>query len=319
MAGEVSAAQARTGQKDWRRALTFTVFAAVVVIVALVTHANWEEYAALLGNARLLPLAGALFAGLVGQFLNTVIAHESLKVDGEQIPLRSVYRIISVGGLAKFIPGGVWQIGSQYGLGRAEGLGFRRSMLAWIEPTAFNITVGGGLALLAATTVGYGIAAPVLIVSAALAFVASTNPVRHAIYRRVRLIPADYTPSSRFAGWPSRFTLTVAIIVTTGLAGMLVISAFRLSPSPNLAGAVAAFVGAWVVGVLAFPIPGGLGVREGALVLALAPWLPAHQAVLVAAASRLVAIAAELIAAVVGAVIQPGTHPDQSERAAPNA
>lgn len=293
------------GDRRWRRALTLGIVGAVVAVVGFVAINNWDEYRGLLRDAGLLPLIGALALAILGHFLNTVIAHRSLQVDGSQIRLRSVYRINSVGGLAKFIPGGVWQIGSQYGMGKTEGLGFRHSMLAWIEPTAFNVTVGAGLACFAATTVGYGIPIPLLLVGGTLALVASTNPVRYWIYRLIRLIPPNQSPPSAFAGWPSRFGLTVVIIATTGLGGLLIITAFGL-PSPGFAGSVAAFVGSWVIGVLVFPIPGGLGVREGALVIALSPWMSGPEAVLVATAGRLVAIAAELLAAMLGAAIRPG-------------
>jgi len=295
---------ARRTRKQWERVVSWLVVIATLAIAALIAVVYWDEYRVLLASTRVLPLVGAFTAGLVGQFLNVSIAHKSLSVEGTRLPLRSVYRIVSVGGLAKYIPGGVWQIGSQAGLGHAAGLTFRHSMLVWIEPTAFNITVGGGLALLAATQVDYDIPTLLLLLGAATAFVASTNRVRYAIYRLIRLIPKDrQTPPTSLTGWVSQFSLTGVIVALTGLGGILVISAFGLQSEISFVGSVAAFVGAWVIGFLAFPIPGGIGVREGALVFALTPWMPPHEAVLVAAASRLVAITAELASGLIGAAI----------------
>ncbi len=294
----------RDGRSRWERVVSGLVVIATLAIAALVAIVYWDEYRVLLASTLLLPLVGAFAAGLVGQFLNVAIAHRSLSVEGTLLPLRAVYRIISVGGLAKYIPGGVWQIGSQAGLGRAAGLTFRHSMLAWIEPTAFNITVGGGLALLAATQVDYGIPTLFLLLGAAAAFLASTNRIRYAIYRLIRLIPKNrQTPPSSLGGWVSQFSLTGLVVALTGLGGVLITSAFGLQSEVSFVGSVAAFVGAWVIGFLAFPIPGGIGVREGALVFALAPWMPPHEAVLVAAASRLVATAAELVSGLIGAAI----------------
>lgn len=299
-------AQRRT-PRTWELIVRWAVVVAALVVVAVVAVASWTEWAALLAAARPGLLLLALAAGVVGQYLNVIIAHESLRVTGTPVPLRAVYRMIAVGGLAKFIPGGVWQVGSQYGLGKAEGLGFRSSMLAWIEPTAFNITIGSAFALLAATTVDYGIPPILLIVGALAALAVSTNPIRHWIYRLVRLAPPGSAQPGRMDGWPFRAGVAAAIIGLTGVGGMLVVGAFGIEPSPGFLGSVAAFVGAWAVGVLVFPVPGGLGIREGALVLALAPWMPAHEAVLIAASSRLVAVAAELLAALVGVVIAPGS------------
>lgn len=292
-----------SGRKPWERVLAVTVIVATLVTMVWVGVVNWDEYRSLLMSLSLLPLLGALAAGLLGQFLSVAIANISLATEGAPLSLASTYRLIAVGGLAKYIPGGFWQIGSQAGLGRAAGLGFRHSMLVWIEPTAYNVTVGAGLALLAATQVDYGLPDLLLVAGAILAFVASTNRVRYTIYRLVRLIPSDRPVPELRTAWPRQFLLTVAVIALTGAAGMLVVSAFELDATVGYLGSVAAFVGAWVVGFLAIPIPGGIGVREGALVFALAPWMPAHQAVLVAAASRLVATAGELISGLAGVAL----------------
>lgn len=290
----------QVSRKRWERVLTATIMVAVLVTVVWVAAANWDAYRTLVQSLNPVHLLGALAAGLIGQFLNVVIAHISLRGEGAQLSLASTYRLITVGGLAKYIPGSVWQIGSQAGLGRAAGLNFRHSMLAWIEPTVFNITVGSGFALLAATQVEYGLPDLFLIPVGLLALIASMNPFRYAVYRLVRLIPRN-NPGPRIrTGWPQQFLLTAAIIALTGAGGMLVVSAFELESSIGFTGSVVAFVGAWVVGFLAFPIPGGIGVREGALVLALAPWIPAHEAVLIAAASRLVAITGELVSGLAG-------------------
>lgn len=289
---------------SWRRIASVITIIAVIAIVVAVGSANWDSYRELLRNARPLPLAGALLAGLAGHMLNTLIAHDSLRLEGAPLPFQAVYRVNSVAGLAKFLPGGVWQIGSQYGVGRTEGLGFRHSMLAWLEPTAFNVTIGSGLALLAATQVDYGIPAALLVIGSAVALLASTNPIRYRLYRMIRVMPRDQAIPAAFVGWPLRAGLTALVIAASGLGGLWVIAAFGLE-SPGFVGSVAAFVGAWVVGVLVFPIPGGLGVREGALVLALSPWMSAADALLVAAAARLVGLAAELLAALVSVAIRP--------------
>lgn len=285
----------------WRHWIALVVVLSTLTAVGVIGYNNWDEYRVLLSTAGLLPLGGAILVGIAGQALNSAIAQKSLAEEGASLPLTSVFRLNAIAGLAKYVPGGVWQIGSQAALGGTAGLRFRHSMMAWIEPTAFNITVGGAIALLAATQVGYGISASVLLAAALLAFLASTNPARYAVYRLVRLVPKDRkSPPLAFKGWPTQVILTVLVIALTGLGGLLVTVAFDTVSNPGYVGSVAAFVGAWVVGFLAFPVPGGIGVREGVLVLALAPWMPPLEAVLIAAASRLVATAAELASGLIG-------------------
>jgi uncharacterized membrane protein YbhN (UPF0104 family) len=56
---------------------------------------------------------------------------------------------------------------------------------------------------------------------------------------------------------------------------------------------------AWIVGLLAFVAPGGLGVREGVLAALLSGLLPGGMAVVVALASRVWITAVELVCAAV--------------------
>lgn len=271
-----------------------------VVVVVVVTR-RWSEFATLLESARWVPLSIAGLILMIGSALSVVVAHQALRSDGISISYRSVYRLVAVAGLAKFIPGGFWQVGSQYGLGRGEGLNFRQSMLAWVEPSAFNLTIGGSMALTAAAFVDYGMPAYVLIPAAIIALATSTNPVRHWFYRTARLVARDAPHPPILAGWPSRAGVTALAVVSSGVSGMLITSSFDLASAPGFVGSLAAFVGAWAIGFLFFPVPGGLGVREGALTVLLSPWMPAHEALLVAAASRLIAVVGELAAALVGA------------------
>ena len=64
------------------------------------------------------------------------------------------------------------------------------------------------------------------------------------------------------------------------------------------------FLLAWVVSMLAFVFPSGLGVREGAFAVVLSARLPASAAVSLAAASRLLVTAVEL--AVILALVLAG-------------
>jgi len=56
---------------------------------------------------------------------------------------------------------------------------------------------------------------------------------------------------------------------------------------PPVSATIGAFTFAWAVGYIVILTPGGLGVREGSLVLALSPWMPVSLAVIVAGLARL--------------------------------
>jgi glycosyltransferase 2 family protein len=88
----------------------------------------------------------------------------------------------------------------------------------------------------------------------------------------------------------------------TGLAfAALVASVHRLEPG-EVPLVVAAYAAAYAVGFLSLLTPAGLGVREGVLVVALSPVLPAGPALVVALVSRLWMMAVELAGAAVAHV-----------------
>ena len=69
---------------------------------------------------------------------------------------------------------------------------------------------------------------------------------------------------------------------------------------------LAAFVAAWTLGFVSFITPGGLGVREAALVGLLSPFLSVSEATAVALVSRITWTAVEMTGAAVGVWIGAG-------------
>jgi hypothetical protein len=104
------------------------------------------------------------------------------------------------------------------------------------------------------------------------------------------LVPAPGTVALLTVGYAAYWAVT-------GLAfAALVASAYRLAPG-DVPLVVAAYAAAYAVGFLSLLTPAGLGVREGVLVIALAPVLPAGPALVVALVSRVWTMLAELAGA----------------------
>jgi hypothetical protein len=72
-----------------------------------------------------------------------------------------------------------------------------------------------------------------------------------------------------------------------------------------LALSVGGYALAWTAGFLVLVLPAGAGVREGVLVLALAPALPREAALVLAVVARLLATVADLVWAGVGVALRP--------------
>jgi hypothetical protein len=125
-----------------------------------------------------------------------------------------------------------------------------------------------------------------------------------------RAIPARDGRDAGGASVTAATGLPVRVLVASIGANMLAWVAYGASlcallygvlpsvgPELTLARAIGGFGAAYVAGVLAVLAPGGLGVREGLLVLLLAPAVGEGAALLVALGSRILFTVAELVAA----------------------
>lgn len=99
-------------------------------------------------------------------------------------------------------------------------------------------------------------------------------------------------------GW---FALAMALFAAGTALSVRAVAGARSGAIPFLSGG---FLLAWVLSMVAFVFPSGLGIREGAFAVVLARHLPSAVAISVAAASRLVLTLVEL--AVVGALVVLG-------------
>lgn len=105
--------------------------------------------------------------------------------------------------------------------------------------------------------------------------------------------------------FPLHLTLKVFFVymlsmAAYGLSGWALCKALRLGADLGAFQVVCAFVTAWTVGFLSFLTPGGLGVREGLLVLLLASPASAPQFMAFSILSRLTWIVVELFGALLG-------------------
>jgi hypothetical protein len=116
------------------------------------------------------------------------------------------------------------------------------------------------------------------------------------------LIPLGRGQVAALLAW---FSLTMGLLaVGTGLG----IRAVAGGQAGSVAFIGLGFLLAWVVSMLAFVFPSGLGVREGAFAVVLTRYLPSSAAVSLAAASRLLLTAVEL--AVVAVLVGIGRTQD---------
>jgi glycosyltransferase 2 family protein len=221
-------------------------------------------------------------------------------------------RIWFLSNLARYVPGNVWSYVGAVELARREGVARRTTLavMALTQVLSVGVALLVGLPVLLAERARLGrpalLGVGVVLAAAALAAIFRRQLLGLARRRLPGLDPADLTPS---AGTVALLTVGYAAYwAVTGVAfAALVASLYPLDPT-DVPVVVAAYAAAYAVGFLALLTPAGLGVREGVLVVALAPVLPAGPALVVALLSRLWMMLVELAgAAITHLIARPPT------------
>lgn len=238
------------------------------------------------------------------------IGYERLieKLGEHRVNRRRVMSIWARSLLGRYVPGNVVMFAGRVVLGREAGIPAQVSVaasayeqIAMLVPAA----VGAIVFLLVARRSGwspwYWIVAVVPFGVVVLDPVVLERGAERLLKRFGRTSTLIALSRPRVAVLLAWFTVTMALMgAGTGL-GVRAVAGARVG---SVAYVGLAFLLSWVVAMVAFIFPSGLGVREGVFAVLLARHLPAAAAVSVAAASRLLLTAVEL--AVVASLIAAG-------------
>ncbi len=313
------------------------VLAVVAGFFAFALSSRWHQVSAVKWSLDLkffalaclaLTLSYALVAGLWAVALASVTP----------TAVAAGVRIWFLANLARYVPGNVWSFVGAVELARRTGAPRRTTLavMALTQALSVGLALLVGLPVLLAEWARLGRPALLglaVVVALALLVLVLWRPLE----RRVRASYPDLGPAldrllRRGGGGagaaapvlPRRgvvLGLAAGYVLYWGLTGLafaaLIRAIFPL-PASAIPLAVAGYAAGYAVGFLSLLTPAGLGVREGVLVLALAPVMPAGPALVVALVSRLWMMVFELLGAVVAALVDRALHRgsrrDASER-----
>jgi uncharacterized membrane protein YbhN (UPF0104 family) len=284
------------------RWLTAAVLAVVAGFFVATLAARWNDVISV--NWRLRPGLFALACGLLAVSYALVACLWALalrRAAGTRLVAGA--RVWFLANLARYVPGNLWSYVGAVELARREGVARRTTLavMALTQLLSVGVALLVGLPVLVAERVRLGrpalLGAVVVVAAAGLAALFRRRLLALARRRLPGFDPADLTPSAR----------TVAELVlgyaaywaVTGLAFAALVASLASLAAADIPLVVAAYAAAYAAGFLALLTPAGLGVREGVLVVALAPVLPAGPALVVALVSRVWMMVAELAGAAV--------------------
>ena len=282
---------------------------------------QWPQVRAALGQLAISNVVGAVLAVIVALGC-MMLAWRALLADlGSPLPLTAAIRVMFLGQLGKYVPGGVWAVAGQVSLAQDYRVPKKRSGAASLVSMAITLVVGLIMAavtlpLASADALGhywwvllcipvllFGLYPPVTTYGLNLALRAMRRPVLDTPVSRVGI--------ARATGW------TALGWIFYGLHAWLLVGDIAGKSLHVLLLSAGGYALAWAVGFLLIPFPGGIGPREVALIAVLSPVMPRGPALAVALASRVVMTVGDLAWAGVAMLIgHRATHGTAGARGA---
>ncbi|MCX5761241.1 MAG: lysylphosphatidylglycerol synthase domain-containing protein [Gemmatimonadetes bacterium] len=294
-----------------RRALQVALLAFVAWYVAR----HWGEYEHVLSAARL--DWGAITGSCALVFISYLVLiqtwRQTVQAWGEQLTFADGARIWFISNLGKYVPGKVWAIAAMGTLAREAGISPVAAVGSSLVVQLVNIVTGFGVFVVAGAHVlrlpGGSTAA---FVALALALVCTPWLVPFAVRTLNRVSTRQFAVPhlpARAIWWAG--TGTTLAWVLYGVAFQWFVAGISGGATAGTTGDwIAIFVGPYLLGFVALFSPGGLGVREGAMLVALeqAGLATGALAALLVTASRLWLTVLEIIPGVLFLMIHPANR-----------
>ena len=273
---------------------------AILVFLIIGALSGWDRVSAY--DWRLQP--GLLGAGLalllvfyVANGLGYVLIVERLAQ--RRVDRRRFVSVYARSLLARYVPGNVLMVASRLVLGQEAGVPRRASLAATVYEQALVLATAGVASIVLVTLYGPDtIDRRIWLVALVPLGLALLHPrIMATVGNRVL---------TRFGREPLTTLLSVrqlaglllfyaAIAVTLAVAVWLIVQSLVRTPTLTVPYVGTSFLMSFVVSMLAFVFPAGLGVREGIFALLLARDLPGGVAIAVSAAVRLALTLMELV------------------------
>ena len=289
------------------RVFTIVLGIAVVAFVVVALWRNWDAVRDDLDQLTVADLALSTALGFVGVFGLWAAWYAVLAGLGERMPRHDSMVTFYAGQLGKYVPGSVWQAVIQAELGRRHHISRTKMYLTLALWMGILVAVGGLVSLLVLLEPEQEIAT-LWVVAAAVGGLVGLALLLHrkgfvralAIISRRTGRSFELDPVESPYNWYS-IGLSLLTWIVFGLHAWAIARPLGASAG-DVAAVIGAFTLAWVVGVLAVPIPAGLGLREAVLVLTLGAVLGRPGAIALALVSRFELVVVDVVVAMAAGV-----------------
>jgi uncharacterized membrane protein YbhN (UPF0104 family) len=281
--------------------IVFTL--AVIAGVVYTTVTQWSEVKGYIHELSWPALGASLVMALVGLVAGVFAWRAALSAVGHRVSTRTASQIYLIGLLAKYLPGSVWAFVLQMELGKRAHLPRARAFLASIITVGLGITASLAFSVFglpALAEVGNWAMVLLLVIVPAAIICAHPRVLTFLVEKLLRLLrrnPLGMRITWRGVG--SVLVWSAVSAVANGVHLWLLASGTAAPGFGGLLRCIGAIALGMTIGLFAFLVPSGLGVREAIIVATLLPYVPSPGVALgMALASRLIFVLADLISGV---------------------
>lgn len=288
-----------------RRLLQALAVVIVLLFWAQTLVSNWQELASFSWQVSWSWLLASLVLLMVQIILLATIWWWSLWLMGAPVGWRLGTSLWLKTQLARYVPGGIWDIAGRLVLGHEAGISVRAMSASIVLEMAMQV-LSASVFLLVALLARANVQASVYVPLAALLVLVSVVILLPPVFRwlinwGLRLLkrePLDIqvTYGNMLLLFGARFLGHLML----GVGFVLFARGVTFVTWQQAPAMIAAYVGAWLIGFLAVVIPMGIGVREGVLALLLQHQFPVGVIGVMALGYRTWMLIRDLIAALVG-------------------
>lgn len=271
---------------------------------------NWESFSTFPWQFHWFPILLALLVRFVQMILNATIWWRALALSDAPIPYRTGLSLYLTTQIARYLPGGIWDIVGRFVMGKEAGVS-NRSMAASIGLEMGLQVLSGSVFLLFALLLRQNLDAQRYVwmgVMVAVAAAVILSPPVFTFLTNTGLKLLKKPPLTMHLTYANMLVLFLARLVSHGMVGWgYYLFIQGLTDMPLTVGplAMTSYVGSWLIGYLAILVPMGIGVREGVLALLLGGRLPFALITASAIGYRALIALRDMLAALVGVWLKP--------------
>lgn len=292
-----------------KQALMLVFVLALIVFVGRYLAGQWDEIRQDIAGMNWQIFIVAQLGMALGYGILPLAALLSLRFTGQHQPALRVWHMFYLSSLAKYLPGGVWALPGRIFLYQRAGISAKRGTVALVWEIAVMVISGLVVALLSFGLMTHYISLTIIVILAVagLTGISAASLVAHSGGLRARIVrlplPALVQEilmrADLWLNLRQQASIFSVYLLSWGVLG-LSFGGMVYALNPELATwhwvqMIGVFSGAWVAGFLVIIAPGGVGVRDVLIVLALAVFLPEPTPAVVAILARIGWTVAEII------------------------